>query len=149
MPNRSGSTEESGPLSTSGLSPKISVLVVEDMEPLRKYLQTILTKEGYKVLHASNGEEALRVAETQTERIDALVCHWMLPGMAGPAVAERIQLLYPRVKIVLMSASDPGPIPDGCTFVSKPFQHDEFLKIIRDLLTGTPGAKRAAKPSGR
>jgi len=93
--------EEQHPVTAPGGSE--TVLIVEDEDSLRKLLQRTLQQHGYRILEAENGEDALRVSEAYVGSIDLLITDMVMPGMGGKETAERLQSLYPRMKVLYMS----------------------------------------------
>src|SRR5207302_10067911 len=80
-----------------------TVLVVEDEQSLRTFTSTLLQNSGYMVLEADGGEEALSLAERYKKPIHLLLTDMIMPGMNGPAVAERLASLHPETKVLFMS----------------------------------------------
>jgi hypothetical protein len=72
-----------------------TVLFVEDEEPVRKLGQRILEREGYTVLVAEDGDEALRIAEVHPGPIHVLLTDVVMPGMNGVDLARRVEPLRP------------------------------------------------------
>ena len=72
-----------------------TVLMVEDEETLRTVVDRILTDEGYRVLTAASGEEALELAEAEPGPIDLLVSDVVLGGMTGPELAAKLKARRP------------------------------------------------------
>jgi CheY-like chemotaxis protein len=111
-----------------------TVLMVEDEASLRTVVERILGDEGYRVLTAASGEEALALANAEPGAIDLLVSDVVLGGMTGPELAGQLKARRPALKTLLMSgyASVPlGPVDD---FLAKPFTPFELARRIRQLL---------------
>jgi CheY-like chemotaxis protein len=125
-----------------------TVLVVEDEVSLRTFTCTLLQENGYRVLEAGDGEEALALADQYKEPIHLLLTDMIMPGMNGPAVAEKLALLHPEAKVLFMSGYtgfvSRGLIDPHALLVSKPFTREELLRKIRQVL----GPRTPAQPEG-
>ena len=117
-----------------------TVLAVDDDPDFLAMLQEMLVPQGYKVLIASNGEEALKITISQQEKIDLLLTDVILPGIKGQDLAKKLQSLFPDVNILFMSGylcpSMAHSTPDKkCeAFIQKPFTFNSLLRKIRSLL---------------
>lgn len=117
-----------------------TVLVVEDEDALATLLQYNLEKEGYRVVHAGDGEEALIVA--QEENPDLVILDWMLPKVSGIEVCRRLRQRTEtrNTPIVMLTArgeeSDRirGLDTGADDYVVKPFSMIEFMARIRAVL---------------
>jgi nitrogen-specific signal transduction histidine kinase/CheY-like chemotaxis protein len=118
-----------------------SVLVAEDEPAVRALAVRILRQQGYRVLEATNGEEALRIARDRPDvSIALLLTDLVMPQMGGATLAEQITLLYPSIKVLFMSGySDTaivrsGPAQDGVAFLHKPFSPAALAGKVREVL---------------
>jgi len=82
---------------------EIVILVVDDEVIVRNIVQKILTKEGFAVLAAADGEEALELLQTFPDTIDLLLTDIDMPRLDGFHLAKRVPLQKPEVKILFMS----------------------------------------------
>ncbi|MBI4231020.1 MAG: response regulator transcription factor [Planctomycetes bacterium] len=120
-------------------SPGRCVLVVDDDPDIAQMLRTRLVHEGFEVMLASSGTEAV---ERMADRVpDALVIDINLPGLSGHQVAFTMREMHPAVPIVMITAShDPGAQKTGQfyasinAFLRKPFDPGEVAQRLRDLL---------------
>ena len=125
-----------------GLDGSETVLVVEDDNALRKLARTVLKQKGYKVLEAENGEDALRISEEHDGSIDLLITDVVMPKMGGRKTAERLQPLYPRMKVIYMSGytdnaiAHHGVLEPGLNFIEKPFSPKALARKVRETLDG-------------
>jgi PAS domain S-box-containing protein len=116
------------------------VLVVEDEAALREVTRRILSRNGYQVIVAANGQEAIEAAATCKDRIDALVTDVVMPGIQGKEVAKRVRELQPDIGILYMSGytegllSAQGILEPGITLIEKPFTEASMLKKLREIL---------------
>jgi two-component system, cell cycle sensor histidine kinase and response regulator CckA len=118
------------------------VLVVEDDDAARGLWQETLEALGYRVLTASNGEEALVAALTCSGHIDLLLTDVVMPRTGGRELAERLTQMRPGLRVVFMSGYTAdtmlrqGIEDNGGPFLQKPFTAQQLAKKIRDTLDG-------------
>jgi CheY-like chemotaxis protein len=116
-----------------------TILVAEDEQAVRLFVDRVLTGAGYRVLAAANGPEALEVATT-LEHIDLLLSDMVMPGMGGPELAELLTAMYPDVRVLFASGYTDDAILRGdgagatVPYVAKPFTADGLLSRVRDVL---------------
>jgi len=116
------------------------VLLVEDEGALREVTRRILLRNGYEVVTAANGREAIQAATGCTGRIDVLLTDVIMPGMQGREVAERIGGLEPGVAVLFMSGytqgllSAQGILEPGISLVEKPFNEATLLARLREVV---------------
>lgn len=79
------------------------ILAVEDEEMLRDFLQTVLEEDGYKVILAADGMEALRRYAEHMDEIDLVLLDMGFPKMSGDAVLAKLIALNPNVKVIAVS----------------------------------------------
>jgi len=111
-----------------------TVLVVEDESMVRRVTVRNLEAKGYRVLAATDGVEALDLLETQGDAIALVVSDVVMPRLGGPALAERIALRWPRVRVLLVSGyANDATLPSGAAaaFLHKPFSRDELARAVR------------------
>ncbi|MGH9474717.1 MAG: response regulator [Terriglobales bacterium] len=130
-------------------SPKITILLAEDEEIVRRLVVELLTRAGYEVLAAANGVLALEVARTHRSRIHLLISDVAMPAMTGVELARQIGALHPDTKILLISGyADPAAIEElklqaGFAYLRKPFTPQTLLQQARLLLESGPGVSAA------
>ena len=116
------------------------ILLVEELEPLRTVLQTILEKAGHLVLFAENSEKALRIAGTYVGSIDLLLTHTRLHGGSGPELASVLRSYQPEMAALYMSKSliEMMELSDAKEFISSllphPFSPEILLRRLGMLL---------------
>ena len=115
-----------------------TVLVAEDEDGVRELAVETLERRGYRVLVASSGEEALKIAHAYDGTIHLLISDVVMPGMKGPELADRLRVVRPGVRVLLMSgyATDvvtPTDLKEA-TFLTKPFAPETLGKIVRQIL---------------
>jgi CheY-like chemotaxis protein len=112
---------------------KQTVLIVEDDAILRTILGEALANEGYAVLLAEDGEQALAIASTLAGQLDLFVTDVLLPGMDGVELASRLGSLKASPPVLFISGVSaqrnlPGPV------LFKPFGPSAFLEQISRML---------------
>jgi two-component system cell cycle sensor histidine kinase/response regulator CckA len=142
LPKSEASTQQSEPEQEAkpGLTGDETILLVEDEETVRSYTRTVLERQGYKVLDAGEGPEALRLATGNSGGIDLLITDVVMPRMSGSVLAERIREMIPDLTVIFLSgyAEDnvvhQGVLDDNINFLAKPFNKNDLLKKIRAAL---------------
>jgi signal transduction histidine kinase/CheY-like chemotaxis protein len=119
-----------------------TVLVVEDEPAIRSLACEMLEGQGYRTLSAGSGEEALGLAVRHAGPIHVLLADVVMPGLAGPALAERFAVVRPGARVLYMSgyAGDDlarrGLPEDATHLVPKPFTADLLGRRVREALDG-------------
>ncbi|WP_066781060.1 response regulator [Sphingomonas sp. CCH5-D11] len=113
-----------------------TVLLVEDEDMVRAVAERALTRQGYTVLTAENGEVALELIE-KNPRPDLLVSDVVMPAMDGPTMARRIRLRYPDLPILFMSGYAEEQLRrsidlENVAFIPKPFSVQQLAEAARD-----------------
>jgi len=117
-----------------------TVLAVEDNKDVRRLAAQILKRQGYRVLEAANGGEALLVCGKLKEEIHLLLTDVVMPGMSGHELAQRLSVLRPEMKILYMSGySDDsiasyGILNEKVSFIPKPFSLEVLVNRVREVL---------------
>jgi len=119
-----------------------TVLLVEDEAGLREPVRDYLMKEGYRVLDAANGADALQLLESQSSRVDALITDVIMPQVNGPELARRLKARFPDMKVIFMSgyAEDKLGGPDSfrdSVLLQKPFALRALRAKLQELLLST------------
>jgi signal transduction histidine kinase len=119
-----------------------TVLLVEDAPMIRRLAREVMTRAGYSVIEAADGEQAAQFADRAT-RIDALLTDVVMPGANGIALAEQLRSTRPDLRVLFMSGYTDnaivrnGLLEDGSTFLQKPFTPEELLRKLRAVITNT------------
>lgn len=117
-----------------------TVLVVEDEPVLLTLGKMVLEELGYRVLVAGTPHEALELAEEHASEIQLLITDVVMPEMNGRDLAERLQSLYPDMKILFMSGytadviADRGVLDKGVNFIQKPFSIKDLAVKVREAV---------------
>ena len=124
-------------------SGKATILVVDDEVSLRQVLVRQLRSEGYNVVEAGYGLEALAVARSSAEPIDLVLSDIVMPGMIGTELAQRLLAEHPGIRVVLMSAHTLDPVTASSDRVAnvpvlaKPFEGQRMLALVELTLNTT------------
>ena len=116
------------------------ILLVEDDDLVREITATVLKGQGYDVLEASTGQQALQLLADSALSVQLMLTDTVMPGMGGRELAERLATLQPSMKVILMSGySDDSALQRqvrdrGVAFLQKPFSADELLRKVRGEL---------------
>ncbi len=116
-----------------------TVLVVEDEDAVRRIVERILNRAGYRVLAAASGEDALQLLTAETS-LDVVLSDVMMPNMSGPEVVARVQKRFPEVTVLYMSGyaddmlTTQGVLEAGTQLLRKPFEPDALTARLRELL---------------
>jgi two-component system cell cycle sensor histidine kinase/response regulator CckA len=120
------------------------VLLVEDETPVLDLVARFLRHQGYTVLEAADGEQALRIAEAHgKERIHLLLTDVVMPKMNGRELADRLKRLRPDLKVLFISGYTDnaivrhGVLDAGVNFLQKPFSVATLGQKIRGALDGS------------
>lgn len=144
-------TVEAQEASAESVTPVVSrpggtetVLVVEDEGMLRELTSQTLRQNGYTVLTAANGKEALHIAKTFPQRIHLLLTDIVMPQMGGRELATVFSRLHPEARLLYVSGYDADSSgnaevsPSEVPLLQKPFSMEELLSGVRDALTRPP-----------
>jgi two-component system, cell cycle sensor histidine kinase and response regulator CckA len=125
-----------------------TVLVVEDEEAVRRLVREVLLAQGYRVLEAPGGAEALRLCGEGAEPVDLVLTDVVMPGMSGRELAARLREAVPDIRILFMSGhTETAVLAEGTlrspreAFLQKPFPQNALARKIRELLDGTDGGR--------
>jgi len=118
-----------------------TILLVEDDDRVRALVANMLKKNGYKVLLASAGDQALEIAARHRGQIHLLLTDVMMPGLSGRILSERLTAARPDTRVLYMSGySDDAILRRGVKsaaayFIQKPFSIDALANKIRETLS--------------
>jgi two-component system, cell cycle sensor histidine kinase and response regulator CckA len=116
-----------------------TILIADDEDGVRKLVHAVLATNGYNVLEASDGKEALGIFEQHRSQISLVVTDIVMPQMTGLELGERLNALDPQLRILYISGYRDSPIGASGddrdrSFLHKPFTPDALLSRVRDLL---------------
>ena len=121
-----------------------TVLLVEDQEGIRDLVREFLQRKGYTVLHAVDGDDALRIAGEHKDQIHLLVTDVIMPNIGGRELARRLTPLRPQMKVLFMSgfpdhaSLDHEAVDENVAVLQKPFLLDALAHKIRSVLGQRP-----------
>ncbi len=126
--------------------PEGVALVVEDDEPVCRLVERILSRNGYTVVSAHSGEEALDFLERHNLELDVLITDVVMPLMSGTELAARVMAQQPQVKVVYMSGhSDKVVEQHGLSrdevYLSKPFDERALLSALATVMVSSAATR--------
>ena len=115
------------------------ILLVDDESQIRKLCLQVLARQGYRVVEADNGTDAIAVAARQEGHIDLLLTDVLMPGMNGPELAQAIATTRPETSVLLMSGGDPEVLRKwlgggDSVVLRKPFLPATLLQRVAEVL---------------
>jgi CheY-like chemotaxis protein len=131
----------SGSRSEALQAPRRTVLIVDDEPDIRESLRDVLEDEGYRVVLAQNGKEALQHLAT-LERPCAIILDIIMPVMSGTELYEQLRA-DPKLSDIplLVSTSDPSRAPSGVLIMKKPIDVERLLVTVESLFQGLRTAR--------
>ena len=124
-----------------------TILLVEDEEAVRKVAEELLAGQGYTVLEARDGDEALKIAHQSSKPIHLLFTDIVLPGMSGVDLADHLHALSPKTKVLFTSGHAErstfhfGLLDPAIKFLIKPYDVFTLAMKIREVLDETQGVR--------
>lgn len=121
-----------------------TVLVVDDEESMQELGRELLEEHGYKVLIASNGYEAVEIYRRQPQLIQLVILDLVMPGMDGGQTYIEMKTINPLVKAFFCTGYMPDAVisalleEEHLHAIQKPFNPDQFVQLVRDVLDATP-----------
>jgi DNA-binding NtrC family response regulator len=116
-----------------------TILVVDDEPEIRKLVTAMLTRNGYRVLSADTGENAIRLFKNNPDT-DLLLTDVVAPGMSGPMIADQISEMKPDIKVLFMSGFDSTQVVQryvvekGYSLLVKPFTMEQLERKVRSAI---------------
>ncbi len=121
-----------------------TILLAEDDDAVREFTRRTLTRAGYRVITADDGEEAVELARLHADEIGLAVLDVVMPKLGGPAAARLIRTLVPGVGFIFASGYAPGEdlqqdVGGGdAVFLGKPYRLEDLLQRVREVLDRAP-----------
>ena len=119
-----------------------TLLLVEDEVAVRTSARRLLERQGYTVVEARHGADALRIFEERAREIDLVLTDLVMPEMGGRELVERLRARHPGVKVLYMSGYSEravtvdGVMPARTGFMEKPFTVEQLARRTREILDG-------------
>jgi CheY-like chemotaxis protein len=110
------------------------ILIADDTDGVRNILALFLRSDGHDVVTASDGQQALDLAQQGT--VDLFLCDLARPGMAGADVIREFRRGFPNIPVVAISGSDPrcSEVEGALRVLGKPFARTALLSLVSELL---------------
>jgi two-component system, cell cycle sensor histidine kinase and response regulator CckA len=112
-----------------------TILLVEDEPAVRQLFAQALTRAGYAVHEARNGQEAIKIFDEHVDSIDLLLTDMRMPYMGGAELAHQLRSRRRTLKLLCISGY-PGNLDADLAsdFLAKPFSRDDLLRKVREVL---------------
>ena len=123
-----------------------TILLVEDEDAVRTLTSRVLRHNGYEVIEARHGQDALSASHDYPGPIDLLLSDVVLPAMNGRVLSEKLMQYRPDLRVLLMSGYTDdeilrrGLLEPGTVYLQKPFTPQGLLRMVRDVLDSEMGA---------
>jgi nitrogen-specific signal transduction histidine kinase/CheY-like chemotaxis protein len=117
-----------------------TILLVEDQPEVRSIARTMLTRQGYTVLEANGGPQALDVVGAQDRPIHLLLTDVVMPTIGGPELARQLRTMRPDLRVLFASGYtddtlvQQGVLEPGSDLIQKPFTREALLQKVRSIL---------------
>lgn len=112
-----------------------TILLVEDEPSVRQLFSLALTRAGYRVYEARNGQEALKMFDQHGDSIDLLLTDLRMPYMGGAELAQHLRARRKSLKLIAISGYAGAAEHDlNVDFLAKPFSRDDLLAKVREVL---------------
>jgi two-component system, cell cycle sensor histidine kinase and response regulator CckA len=127
------------------LTAPVTVMVVDDEPLVRETTAMLLERQGYQVLAAGSGIEAVARANTHEGRIDVLITDVIMPNMNGRAIAKTLRQARADLRVLYVSGYTEnaivhaGELDSGIHFLSKPYMPSALFAKVDEVLTGPVG----------
>jgi len=122
------------------ISGKGRIMVVDDESVIRNTAYGMLSSMGYDVLLAQDGEEALKIYESEVEKIDLVILDMVMPKISGKETFERLKKIDKSVKVIFSSGFSPEAVAGDIRgigtigFIQKPYRIVELSKLIHEAI---------------
>jgi two-component system cell cycle sensor histidine kinase/response regulator CckA len=131
----------------NGTADQETILLVDDESAIRSVAKMFLEMNGYHVIEAESGPEALTIWEGKQSRIDLMVTDLVLPdGFTGQQLAQRLQVDCPDLRVIFSSGYDPQVFTDRdllkaeINFLQKPYRLSSLTQMVRQSLDAEQAA---------
>jgi CheY-like chemotaxis protein len=124
-------------------------LVVDDEAPVRRFAVRVLQQDGFRVLEAADGVEALELLQGRPEDLNVVVSDIVMPRMNGVELMKVLSVSHPSVPVILMSGYANNELLElgiaaPCGIVAKPFSQERLLAEVHRCVAGRGGGSSAA-----
>lgn len=111
-----------------------TILLVEDEPAVRQLFAQALTRAGYNVYEARNGQEAIKIFDQHGDAVDLLLTDMRMPYMGGAELAQHLRARRVSLKLICISGYPGGEGELAGDFLAKPFSRDDLLNKVREVL---------------
>jgi two-component system, cell cycle sensor histidine kinase and response regulator CckA len=111
-----------------------TILVVDDEAIARRFIERALSHEGFEVMLANDGEQALTLLRTTNRKVDLVITDLVMPGMGGHAFALEVATLFAPPPVLYISAYESPQGEMAKRFLQKPFKPEQLVEAVRGLL---------------
>jgi CheY-like chemotaxis protein len=118
----------------------VTILLVDDAEEVRSLVCDVLWQEGYTVLEAGDGDEALPLARSHSSPIDLLITDIQMPRLGGIEFSCTFKRYHPEACVLFISGSYEPLLDPSLPFLQKPFTPEDLVHRVRELLSGRDAA---------
>lgn len=121
-----------------------TVLLVDDEAMIRKVGRRILSRYGYSVVEACDGEQALEIFTRQRDELDLVILDLSMPNLNGPETLTKLRAINPDVKVIISSgyretdSSGYSHLIEAEPFVAKPYNSAKLVRAVREVLDAAP-----------
>ena len=137
-----------GPAAQPADTEPCTILLAEDEEGVRMFLEMALKRAGHRVIAAGTGPDALTAGQNAMQPINLLITDVVMPGLSGPDVADQLRRIHPGMRVLFLSgyASHPA-LPESvaaepASFLQKPFSVETLLARVHERLARPGTAAR-------
>lgn len=128
---------------------RASVLIVDDEAAVRRFAARVLQRDGYGVVEATDGVEALEVLKDGQASIDVVVSDIVMPRLNGVELMQALATTHPDIPVILMSGYATAALSElgiaaPCSILTKPFPAERLLAEVQRCVKGRGGGSTAA-----
>lgn len=126
-----------------------TILVVDDEQDVLTFVQSALTRLGFEVILAANGDIALDVFDKRQAAVDLLLTDVVMPGISGPMLVDRVLAMQPSLPVLFMSGYDDRQVvqryvlKEGFSLLPKPFTIETLAAKVQELLPTLPANNKS------
>jgi len=116
-----------------------TILLADDEAGIRTLVSKVLRGQGYEVLEAEDGVDALEVADRHHGPVHLILTDWSMPRLGGAGLIRSLGATHPEAAILIVSGHLDTPPPLNAGILLKPFTVADLLRKVRDVLEFRPG----------
>ncbi|NIA08689.1 MAG: response regulator, partial [Nitrospiraceae bacterium] len=119
-----------------------NILIVDDDQSIREFLEILLDKEGYRICSVASGEDAIQLMEQKD--VSLVITDVRMPGIDGVTLLKKIKARYPDIPVILITAfasmdSAVAAMKEGAwDYLTKPFRIEEIREVVAKALEKRP-----------